>query len=519
MNGDVTIRPDELGTPDVEIKVNVTGCNDGVGIKDITITGGAVTDPMAGNVYTLNFKLSDGTEKPIEFIVPQGVSVTGAEINAEGHLIITKSDGQTIDAGKVDAENLSTATNLVNGIAVGSLRSVTAKPETDEYKLGHYATALGTHTTAEGDGAFSMGNGCSAIGTAAFASGGASIAIGAYSHTEGFATQASGKCAHSEGYGNTAFDYCQHVQGKYCDPGIPGKYAHIVGNGDKDKSSNAHTLDWQGNAWFAGDVIVGGKKQEDADAKVLATREYVNDMVGKINIPDGVKSWNDLEDKPFGEVEKEGYILPETTIEIIPGQGTGYITDKPSATPIIGGTYTVNWNGAEYECVAQAYEDSGITGAILGNAGAVDAGEATEDPFVIILLSIDIDGMWGLIAALDGSTAPTFSIFGRIQTVKRLDNKYIPENIKPAFFAKYANDGNGYQLIDGISYANIYSAAMQGRTVYLYEANSNEIVGTLVAFEGDYASFAGMALIGDARATMTVYTVDENGIVTRGTVG
>ena len=33
------------------------------------------------------------------------------------------------------------------------------------------------------------------------------------------------------------------------------KYAHIVGNGESNSArSNAHTLDWDGNAWFAGTV-------------------------------------------------------------------------------------------------------------------------------------------------------------------------------------------------------------------------------------------------------------------------
>lgn len=31
-------------------------------------------------------------------------------------------------------------------------------------------------------------------------------------------------------------------------------YAHIVGNGTYDSRSNAHTLDWDGNAWFAGNI-------------------------------------------------------------------------------------------------------------------------------------------------------------------------------------------------------------------------------------------------------------------------
>ena len=41
--------------------------------------------------------------------------------------------------------------------------------------------------------------------------------------------------------------------------GTRGKYAHIVGNGtSRDNRSNAHTLDWDGNAWYAGTLECTG---------------------------------------------------------------------------------------------------------------------------------------------------------------------------------------------------------------------------------------------------------------------
>ena len=48
-----------------------------------------------------------------------------------------------------------------------------------------------------------------------------------------------------------------HVQGTFNE--LPeGEYLHIVGNGtDNENRSNAHTLDKEGNAWFAGDIILG----------------------------------------------------------------------------------------------------------------------------------------------------------------------------------------------------------------------------------------------------------------------
>lgn len=64
-----------------------------------------------------------------------------------------------------------------------------------------------------------------------------------------------GHHTHSEGYGTIASTDAQHVQGKYNYVDIEGKYAHIVGNGKSDNNrSNAHTIDWDGNGWFAGDV-------------------------------------------------------------------------------------------------------------------------------------------------------------------------------------------------------------------------------------------------------------------------
>jgi hypothetical protein len=74
-------------------------------------------------------------------------------------------------------------------------------------------------------------------------------------HAEGYQTEASGVRSHAEGRNTIANGAEQHVQGKYNVKDTTNKYAHIVGNGTADnKRSNAHTIDWDGNAWFAGTV-------------------------------------------------------------------------------------------------------------------------------------------------------------------------------------------------------------------------------------------------------------------------
>ena len=130
-----------------------------------------------------------------------------------------------------------------------------------------------------GTGSFSMGRKPNTvIGTKSHAEGYWTTASGAYSHAEGTSTTASGNYSHAEGYWTTASGDSQHVQGKYNIKDSQGKYAHIVGNGTGSARSNAHTLDWNGNAWFAGDVYTGSTSgtNRDEGSKKLATEEYVD---------------------------------------------------------------------------------------------------------------------------------------------------------------------------------------------------------------------------------------------------
>lgn len=116
-------------------------------------------------------------------------------------------------------------------------------------------------------------------------------AIGNYSHVEGhkgfgsgFAAHVEGDCccaygpvSHAEGVGTIAEASAQHVQGQFNIPDENWAYAHIVGNGFNDSErSNAHTLDWLGNAWFAGNIKIGGTSRHDAAAKTIATTDDID---------------------------------------------------------------------------------------------------------------------------------------------------------------------------------------------------------------------------------------------------
>ena len=60
---------------------------------------------------------------------------------------------------------------------------------------------------------------------------------------------------------------------------LEGRYIHIVGNGYSESSrKNIHTIDLDGDAWFAGNVYVGGSSQSGGTALAstmsLTTAEY-----------------------------------------------------------------------------------------------------------------------------------------------------------------------------------------------------------------------------------------------------
>ena len=153
---------------------------------------------------------------------------------------------------------------------------------------GESSHSEGYYSHAEGDASHSEGHYSHAEGHFSHAEGESSRAEGDASHAEGAASHAESYCSHAEGVYSHAAGRSQHAQGEFniTDPDynpndlyIRGKYAHIVGNGsDDDNRSNAHTLDWDGNAWFQGTIKLGGTGQDDAPEEV-ATKSYVDTAI------------------------------------------------------------------------------------------------------------------------------------------------------------------------------------------------------------------------------------------------
>ena len=148
----------------------------------------------------------------------------------------------------------------------------------DSLALGEQSHAEGYYTTASRMASHAEGNNTTASGNWSHAEGLRTTASGESSHAEGNYTTALGVASHAEGLYTKARSY-QHAQGKYNIEDSADTYADIIGNGTRDTArSNAATVDWSGNAWYAGDVYVGSTSgtNKDEGSKKLATEEYVD---------------------------------------------------------------------------------------------------------------------------------------------------------------------------------------------------------------------------------------------------
>ena len=197
-----------------------------------------------------------------DFSYSEGGTASGYNSHSEG-------DG-TASGSSSHSEGISTASGSYshsegNGTkAYGEASHAEGKSTTAYSEASH---AEGHSTTASNSCSHAEGYLTKASGKNSHAEGSRTESSGENSHAEGSGTTAKGENSHAEGSGTIAGSYRQHVQGRYNIADNDNKYSHIVGNGIRDEDrSNAHTLDWDGNAWFAGDVIVGGTSQDDENA-------------------------------------------------------------------------------------------------------------------------------------------------------------------------------------------------------------------------------------------------------------
>lgn len=337
--------------------------------------------------------------------------------------------------------------------------------------VGQYSHAEGTFTAAVGDGSHAEGCITTASGIYSHAEGYNTKAIASSSHAEGASTKALGFESHAEGKGTIASGEVQHVQGQYNIEDTENKYAHIVGNGVYATRSNAHTLDWEGNAWYQGDIYVGSTSgtNKDEGSKKLATEEYVNTEVANLvnSAPETLDTLGELatalkENSDIVEVLNSAITNKADKSEIVQSDynqndetALDYIKNRPfystgeyeeiellkdgiayDLTALFGAyvvmecptlenkhTYRFVFNGQEY-IRTSAMNKNGYIG--VGDISYINNGtwEDGKDPFYL-----EFYGGSCFIHLKDSTLNSTISIYETKEIIYSIDKKYIEKHL------------------------------------------------------------------------------------------
>ena len=307
-----------------------------------------------------------------------------------------------------------------------------------------------------------------ATNVAAHAEGGSTTASGMQSHAEGLVTTAKGVASHAEGWFTIAAGENQHAEGKCNIEDTENKYAHIVGNGtNADKRSNAHTLDWDGNAWYQGTIKVGGDSFDNGvevalktdidniDLSVYETKENAietyetkEDAQFKYDtITSSKADWNQndesaidyIRNRPFystGEYEEIELLKDESTYALF---GSNLLV----TCPVLENkkTYKIIINDEEFICTA-SLNKKGNPG--IGNVSYYnnDEWEDGKEPFYL-----ECRAGSGFLDMKDStSTSYNVSIYETKEIIHQIEKKYIEGHLAghKAIDQEYIYEGKTY---------------------------------------------------------------------------
>ena len=261
---------------------------------------GSMSMNRKANTTIGNYSTTFGNncEASSSYAIAEGLqtTATGDTAHAEGYYSIaagysSHAEGYETQANGRDshAEGKSTIASGYESHAEGSGTQAT----------GSQAHAEGKNTTVSGEAAHAEGLYTQASGYSSHAEGEHSIASKSSAHAEGYYTEANGTYSHAEGNHTIASGDSQHVSGKFNISDSNGTYAEIVGGGSAANArANIRTLDWSGNATFAGKLTVGTNPVNNMD---VATKVYVDNAAGAKELIITLSS-NFTADKTYSEI-------------------------------------------------------------------------------------------------------------------------------------------------------------------------------------------------------------------------
>ena len=187
-----------------------------------------------------------------------------------------------------------------------------------------------------------------------------------------------------------------------------------------------------------------------------------------------------------------------------------YTAQITNAFEIVEGqTYTVNWDGTEYECVGSVLNSL----PMIGNLSMIGVGDDTGEPFVY---GYDARRAVGTFITLDTAASHTISVKTTEETVTPIAEEYLPKNLATKAEAENAQttaenaqttaDSNK-EVLDGVfsSVATFtFDKQTSGRDTFKFNAFNYYKISDFNPASDDVISFRGTAAGGVDRSRITV---------------
>lgn len=206
----------------------------------------AAIDELKDMIPTEGGSVAIATVDAVGTVKPDGTSITIAEdgtISGAGENVLKAYNGYSVNLTRQTA-------NKINGglcVAAGGYNTLN----------GYYGFTSGSSNILSTDNGTAFGRNNSIYAMVGFTAGDYCEVNGYRGAAFGYGACANNQNAFAIGDHTEANSATQFVCGKYNIIDDATTYAVIVGNGEGDRS-NAHTLDWSGNAVFAGTVSNSG---------------------------------------------------------------------------------------------------------------------------------------------------------------------------------------------------------------------------------------------------------------------
>lgn len=159
-------------------------------------------------------------------------------------------------------------------------------------------------------------------------------------------------------------------------------------------------------------------------------------------------------------------LMEEQEVAFTSNKGV-YVAEVQNAFEIVAGqTYTVNWDGTEYECVAFASDEVG--GIVLGNLSVAGLGDDTGEPFVYVHI---IKGSFGEFVTLNTSASHTISIKRIEEIVTPMAEEFLLAGVGTTALITYVSSTNTHS--SDLTYDELHEILLDHKQVVFWEPEEN----------------------------------------------